>query len=98
MIEMKISTIRNAVPKSGCLAISSAGTARRSRSGIARWRNDRPSSAGESFQVLAEGDDGQDLHHLRRLQVQGAKVKPTPAAADHLPNARMPTSSATPMP
>ena len=48
MMLKKISSSRNAVPKSGCLAISSTG-APAIATGITRWRQVRPSRAGESF-------------------------------------------------
>ena len=48
MIVKKISSSRNAVPKSGCLAISSTG-APAIATGITKWRQVRSSSAGESF-------------------------------------------------
>ena len=96
MMVMKISRIRNAVPKSGCLAISSAG-ALTITTGIARWRKERPSSAGESFRYLPSAtmvstciiSDGCTWNGPRSNQ-----RRPPPTI---LPNASTPTSSATPV-
>ena len=51
MIVTKIISSRKAVPKSGCLAISSAG-ALTIATGMAMWRQVRPSSAGESLRYF----------------------------------------------
>ena len=51
MMVKKISSSRKAVPKSGCLAMSQAGRLTMT-TGIARWRQVRPSSAGESLRYL----------------------------------------------
>ena len=71
------------MPKSGCLAISSAGSADDDD-------RDRQVAPGPPLQrrrvvqVLAERDDGQQLHQLRRLDVERPEVEPAPAAAHHL--------------
>ena len=83
MIVKKISSRRNAVPKSGCLAMSSAGRLTMA-TGMTRCRQVRPSSAGESLRYLPERDDGQELHQLGGLDVEGAEVEPAAAAAHDL--------------
>jgi hypothetical protein len=39
---------------------------------------------GRVVDVLGQGDDGQHLHQLRGLQVEGAQVEPAARTADHL--------------